>query len=253
MSKTKKDWISNWITSSERSNRTYEYNFINLQDDIEKYKSNLKAIPSQSTVNQVNKMKLNMKHHEKLNEESETNTIEPTLINYNSKDMKIKKSWLLKNKYKSFISTNHVKSYSGKIQRKKSKDFHKIKSKKTNSKKCFQQDYDLTVSPVSGTFIIKEWNHTLKDKYVQKIRQKQCQGEIVKTNEIDSDNFSNDEIMLNTVASNYVQITDEAKSKLSKIVNCIGPYECKLCSITYKDAFELAMHNCPRVVHFDYR
>lgn len=47
--------------------------------------------------------------------------------------------------------------------------------------------------------------------------------------------------------------TAQARAKLQKIVNNIGPYECKLCKHVYEDAFELAMHNCPRVVHLEYK
>jgi hypothetical protein len=120
--------------------------------------------------------------------------------------------------------------------------------KKTKNFTKIIEESELTVSPVSGTFIIKEWNNKLKNKFIREQEEKNVSCKKKK-----NDEFTNDEIMLNSVASNYVQITDEAKNKISKIVNCIGPYECKLCKIVYNDAFELAMHNCPRVVHFEYK
>ena len=41
---------------------------------------------------------------------------------------------------------------------------------------------------------------------------------------------------------NVVEITDEAKEKLSKIKNKIGGYGCKLCKQDFEDAFGLAQH-----------
>ena len=131
----------------------------------------------------------------------------------------------------------------------KTANLSKIQKHNVSKKSVFKnknkiiEESELTKSPVSGTFIIKEWNNKLKNKFIRENSKK----------ENNLNKFTNDEIMLNSVASNYVQITDEAKVKLSKIVNCIGPYECKLCKIVYSDAFELAMHNCPRVVHFEYK
>ena len=41
---------------------------------------------------------------------------------------------------------------------------------------------------------------------------------------------------------NVVEVTDEAKEKLSKIKNKIGGFGCKLCKQEFEDAFGLAQH-----------
>ena len=41
---------------------------------------------------------------------------------------------------------------------------------------------------------------------------------------------------------NVVEVTDEAKEKLSKIKNKIGGFGCKLCKREFEDAFGLAQH-----------
>lgn len=52
---------------------------------------------------------------------------------------------------------------------------------------------------------------------------------------------------------NYVEITPEAIEEIRKIKNIIGDYVCQLCKIKYENAFALAMHRCPRVVHIEFR
>ena len=52
---------------------------------------------------------------------------------------------------------------------------------------------------------------------------------------------------------NYVEITPEAVEELRKIKNVIGDYICQLCKVKYENAFALAMHKCPRVVHIEFR
>ena len=52
---------------------------------------------------------------------------------------------------------------------------------------------------------------------------------------------------------NYVEITPEAVEELRKIKNIIGDYICQLCKVKYENAFALAMHKCPRVVHIEFR
>ncbi|CAF1348021.1 unnamed protein product [Adineta steineri] len=54
-------------------------------------------------------------------------------------------------------------------------------------------------------------------------------------------------------AMNYVEITPEAIEELRKIKNIIGDYICQLCKVKYENAFALAMHKCPRVVHIEFR
>ncbi|CAF0821347.1 unnamed protein product [Brachionus calyciflorus] len=88
------------------------------------------------------------------------------------------------------------------------------------------KDDELIQSPVTGSYILKSWK---KNNHVKP------------------------QIDWNKLAVNFVQITPQSKAKLAKIPNNIGPYECKLCKFVYNDAFELAMHNCPRVVHINYK
>lgn len=52
---------------------------------------------------------------------------------------------------------------------------------------------------------------------------------------------------------NYVEITPEAVEEIRKIKNIIGDYVCQLCKVKYENAFALAMHKCPRVVHIEFR
>ena len=211
MSNTKKEWISNWLISSIENNgnknaKNYEIKFTNSNfNEIKPGYSNQTFTHSEIEKN------LNS------NDQCISSNKPETKSNYQEKKSNIKK--IDKNKFKKLMI--------------RKKNFNKI-----------IEESELTVSPVSGTFIIKEWNNKVKNNKI--ITQSFLNAK-------ERNKFTNDEIMLNSVASNYVQITDEAKYKLSKIVNCIGPYECKLCKIIYNDAFELAMHNCPRVVHYEYR
>ena len=52
---------------------------------------------------------------------------------------------------------------------------------------------------------------------------------------------------------NVVIETEEAREELSKIDNKIGDYNCCLCKQKFVDAFRLASHRCPRIVHIEYR
>lgn len=65
--------------------------------------------------------------------------------------------------------------------------------------------------------------------------------------------FSKQEVELNNQAASFVKITPQTRAKLERIPNKIGPYECKLCNVIYSSAFELAMHNCPKIYHLEYK
>lgn len=65
--------------------------------------------------------------------------------------------------------------------------------------------------------------------------------------------FTKQEVELNNNASTFVKITPQTRAKLERIPNKIGPYECKLCKVVYSSAFTLAMHNCPRIFHLEYK
>lgn len=104
------------------------------------------------------------------------------------------------------------------------------------------EEKELTRSPISGTYIIKEWNGNKTASAQHKDRVGKVIG-----------GFSKNEVALNSIAASFVDITPQARARLEKIPNRIGPYECKLCKVIYKDAFELAMHNCPRVIHMEYK
>ena len=52
---------------------------------------------------------------------------------------------------------------------------------------------------------------------------------------------------------NVVEVTEEARQQLAKITNRIGDYLCRLCRQVFDDAFCLAQHRCPRIIHVEYR
>ena len=75
----------------------------------------------------------------------------------------------------------------------------------------------------------------------------------INSQQIVKHSFSKQEVDLNTNAASFVKITPQARAKLDKIPNKIGPYECKLCKVVYASAFDLAMHNCPCIFHSEYK
>jgi hypothetical protein len=97
---------------------------------------------------------------------------------------------------------------------------HQAKKKKLKSSLL-----NINESPIAGTRIT-EW-----DEYE---KWKEVRGDIEPT-------------------MNYVEITPEAIEELRKIKNIIGDYICQLCKVKYENAFALAMHKCPRVVHIEFR
>lgn len=102
-----------------------------------------------------------------------------------------------------------------------------LKFKRTTFKSVKRNAKELTKSPISGTYIIKDWHKKTA--------------------------FSQADVELEKLAASFAEITPETRAKIRSIPNLIGPYECKLCRAVYADAFELAMHNCPRVVHIGYK
>lgn len=119
-----------------------------------------------------------------------------------------------------------------------------IKTMRKNNKRLRrlieEDESELTRSPVSGTYIIKDWSSVNKKSSATTTTTKTM-------------SFSKSEVALNSIAASFVEITPQSRARLERIPNRIGPFECKLCKVVYKDAFELAMHNCPRVVHIEYR
>ncbi|KAH8388193.1 hypothetical protein KR093_000103 [Drosophila rubida] len=100
----------------------------------------------------------------------------------------------------------------------------KVERKRTKLRKHAAIDEE-TISPVSGTIIRK-----LRDD----------EELVVRKGDIDP-------------AFNVVEITEEAKAILASIDNKIGDYLCQLCRTVYDDAFMLAQHRCPRIVHIEYK
>ncbi len=49
------------------------------------------------------------------------------------------------------------------------------------------------------------------------------------------------------------KVTAASRAKLSTIPNRLGPYECKLCFIVFKDAFALALHSCAKVEKIEHK
>lgn len=102
---------------------------------------------------------------------------------------------------------------------------HKSERKRMKLRKHHQTIDEETISPVSGTIIRK-----LRDD----------EELVVRKGDIDP-------------AFNVVEITEEAKAILASIDNKIGDYLCQLCRTLYDDAFQLAQHRCPRIVHIEYK
>lgn len=101
---------------------------------------------------------------------------------------------------------------------------HKTERKRMKLRKHMALDEE-TISPVSGTIIRK-----LRDD----------EELVVRKGDIDP-------------AFNVVEVTEEAKAILASIDNKIGAYLCQLCRTLYDDAFKLAQHRCPRIVHIEYK
>ncbi|XP_019890926.2 uncharacterized protein LOC101896508 [Musca domestica] len=113
-------------------------------------------------------------------------------------------------------SSNHIRPTAYKT--------HKTERKRMKLRKHMSLDEE-TISPVSGTIIRK-----LRDD----------EELVVRKGDIDP-------------AFNVVEVTEEAKAILASIDNKIGAYLCQLCRTLYDDAFKLAQHRCPRIVHIEYK
>ena len=106
---------------------------------------------------------------------------------------------------------------------------------------------ELTKAPISGIYILKNWKQ--KEQHLTS-KKKQINNN---NNNSNNNKFTKDEVALNAVAASFVSVNEQTRAEMALIVNNIGPYECKLCKVIYIDAFELAMHNCPRILHLDYK
>lgn len=125
---------------------------------------------------------------------------------------------------KTFVELQ-VKQYEEQPNHQQQQDHpQKIERKRLKTRKQINFDEDNT-SPVSGTIIRK-----LRDD----------EDLVIRKGDIDP-------------AFNVVEVTEEAKENIAKIENKIGSYLCQLCKSLYDDAFQLAQHRCPRIVHIEYR
>lgn len=93
---------------------------------------------------------------------------------------------------------------------------------------------DRKSSPVSGTIIKYSDSEEDDDEHYKK------SSFIHRTGDIDP-------------SFNIVIVSDEARAELAKIENRIGEYNCMLCRDHFADAFALAQHRCPRIIHIEYR
>lgn len=94
---------------------------------------------------------------------------------------------------------------------------------------------DRKSSPVSGTII--KYSDSEEDDDVDDLKKS---AYIHRTGDIDP-------------SFNIVIVSDEARAELAKIENRIGDYNCMLCRDHFADAFTLAQHRCPRIIHIEYR
>lgn len=126
-----------------------------------------------------------------------------------------------------------VKKTQSSNKRKSSSSIAKPTSKKTKSSLFKKLGFDeYKSSPVSGTFIL--------DSDAEDDEVAANMGIIRRNGDIDP-------------SLNVVIETEEAREELSKIENKIGDYNCCLCRQQFTDAFRLASHRCPRIVHIEYR
>ena len=95
---------------------------------------------------------------------------------------------------------------------------------------------DELISPVSGTIIRDAADMALTFSAAGS----ESEGLVVRPGDIDP-------------AFNIVEVTEEARAELAKIDNRIGDYLCRLCRVVFDDAFGLAQHRCPRILHVEYR
>ena len=100
-------------------------------------------------------------------------------------------------------SDSEERTYSSSVRKR-----HKSSRKYSNESQQEEDDdeTELTKSPISGTYIIKDWTKANSMSF-----------------------FSRNEVELNSIAASFVEITPQSRAKLAKIPNKIGPYECRLC------------------------
>ncbi|XP_054713245.1 insulinoma-associated protein 1a-like [Uloborus diversus] len=102
-----------------------------------------------------------------------------------------------------------------------------------------------------------------RSKVVRKLNFDEDKSSPVSGTFIRSTDDDDDEVMSNHSSAirkgdidsslNVVVITEEARAELAKIENKIGDYVCQLCKELYDDAFGLAQHRCPKIIHIEYR
>ncbi|XP_073818049.1 nervous fingers 2 [Musca autumnalis] len=152
-----------------------------------------------------------------------TNCTKPTTENPYATVTHMDAAAATQDKQEIMITPNHVPNSNSSHIRPPYKT-HKTERKRMKLRKHMSLDEE-TISPVSGTIIRK-----LRDD----------EELVVRKGDIDP-------------AFNVVEVTEEAKAILASIDNKIGAYLCQLCRTLYDDAFKLAQHRCPRIVHIEYK
>lgn len=173
-------------------------------------------------------------HHNNLVSRVSVNKVTPFSSNRSNNTVQSKQIHINNNNslnYKCINVKNNLTSIaSNEGKRKKSKT--PVRSTEHKRIRSLVRKSDTTKnSPVSGTVILDS------DDEDEQIR---CGNAVRRNGDIDP-------------SLNLVVVSEEAKAELAKIKNTIGDYNCCLCHQKFDDAFALAQHSCPRIVHLEYR